>query len=219
MKSIYEKELRKYWQNNIKEVKELLEKKDKQLMLKISKASHKWKIDIEEIKSAILENKVAAASFAINPTKQNIYEKTAADIIRKIAGVNDFKNLPNDKLFVIKGMVIEKKEIGALSDTKSIDFSWSYNNKKIYASHKYTSEEGGAQSNQYKDLKHFIEEARHNKDGDIVFIAIADGPFYLRGKTNQYKNRIEEMQKMCTPAVKVCDIYGLEDILNNLKGN
>ena len=218
MNDIYTKEIKKRWQENRKEVRELLANGDEYFMTKIINASIRWGISEEEIIKSVSNDLVAAAHFAKDPIKQNIYERIAADYISKIDDITYFENLPNNKLVVANGEVELKKRNGKItrSKAKSIDFSWTYNNKKIYASHKYTKEEGGAQDNQYQDLQNFIIEARENKDKGIVFIAIADGPYYQRNDPIEGMSRMEVMEKMCTSSVRVCDIYELEKILKNL---
>ena len=138
---------------------------------------------IEEIKN----NKIVASFFAINPNKQNFYEKTAGDFISTMEGVRNFKILPTSKLYVVdghimdrKGLKIYKKEATATLPPKTIDFSWDYKNMLFYASHKYTEQEGGAQGNQYKDLQHFITHSNDSKMANVFFIAIADGDFYKK---------------------------------------
>ena len=46
--------------------------------------------------------------------------------------------------------------------SKSIDFSWNTKDYTIYASHKYTKDEGGHQTNQYEDLQNFITAANNS---------------------------------------------------------
>ena len=210
MIDIYTKKIKQRWQENIKEVRELLANKDEYFMIKITNASKRWGISEEEIIKSVSNDLVAAAHFAKDPSRQNMYEQIAADyIISKIEHVKDFKKLPNNKLVIIKGEIRDKKDAKSTSGAKSIDFFWHYKGIKVYASHKHTNQEGGAQDNQYQDLQNFIREARENKDKGIVFIAIADGPYYNN-------SRMEAMRGMCTPSVKVCHIYELEETLNNI---
>lgn len=60
------------------------------------------------------------------------------------------------------GAVIEKNELKLYPKAKTIDFEWDYKGYKIYASHKYTKDRGGAQDNQYKDLQEFIRQCRES---------------------------------------------------------
>ncbi len=209
MNDIYTSKIKQRWQENIKEVRELLANGDEDFMTKITNASNRWGISEEEIIKSVSNDLVAAAHFAKDPIKQNIYELTAAEYISNIEGITDFENLPNNKLAVIKGEIRDKKDAKSTSGAKSIDFFWHYKGRKVYASHKHTNQEGGAQDNKYQDLQNFIREARENKDKEIVFIAIADGPYYNN-------SRMEAMRGMCTPSVKVCHIYELEKTLKNL---
>lgn len=63
---------------------------------------------------------------------------------------------------------------------KSIDFVWKTHGLEIYATHKFTGDEGGAQDNQYHDVQRFLLEARPNTQPHQRFVAICDGPYYLR---------------------------------------
>ena len=216
MIDIYTSKIKQRWQENIKEVRELLANGDEDFMTKITNASNRWGISEEEIIKSVSNDLVAAAHFAKDPIKQNIYELAAAEHISKQKYITCFKKLPNNKLVIIKGEIRDKKDTKSASGAKSIDFSWSYKGIKVYASHKHTNQEGGAQDNQYQDLQNFIREARGNKDKGIVFIAIADGPYYKRNDSIEGMSRMEVMERMCTPSVKVCHIYELEETLKKL---
>lgn len=67
---------------------------------------------------------------------------------------------------------------------KSIDFTWNYHYKdktlKFYATHKHTSEDGGAQDNQFNDVKEFNSNAMVCDDNNIYFFSITDGAYYSR---------------------------------------
>ena len=51
---------------------------------------------------------------------------------------------------------------------------------KFYVSHKFTMMDGGAQDNQYQDLKQFLECAHANVDPHVFFLAVCDGAYYDR---------------------------------------
>ena len=190
------------------------EKTAAKLLKKIDSAEINYGIDKEYLKKKIKEKEpIALAFFSIDPTKQNFYEKTAAEFLQKIRDIKNFKNLPNSEKYLSRGSIIDKPEFKNLSNAKSIDFQWEYNNFQIYASHKYTKESGGAQAYSYKDVKLFIEEARDNKIDNIKFLAICDGAYYKQLDTKSSKTRIENLQLMCTKCVKVCNICEVEKSL------
>lgn len=217
MKDIYSEKLKKQLFENISQVEGLLENKDKQLLKKMQKYSEKYEISMDDIVREInSNNKFAINYFAKDPKNQNFYEKTAADYISAIAGVTDFKNLGNAALYLVRGAVVAKKDNQIYPNAKTIDFSFKYQDKCIYVSHKYTYEDGGAQHGQYVDLKAFIKEARDGSQQGNFFIAIADGPYYQRKDASANKIRIENLKSMCTPSVKVCIIEELEEVLKQL---
>ena len=217
MKDIYSDKIKRQLFDNKKQVKNLLEEKDKGLIKRIQIYSDKFDMAEDIIKAAIRNDDAFAINyFAKDPKKQNIYEKIAAEFIKKIQGVTDFENLGNNVLFLSQGSIYKKHEKRPYPNAKTIDFIFQYNSKQIYASHKYTDAEGGAQGSQYKDLKTFIEEARDNKDKDTFFIAIADGPFYQRNDVNAGTIRIDNLRNMCTSSVRACAITELEEVLKAL---
>ena len=172
---------------------------------------------INAVEEEIENNPIAAAYFAINPNRQKFHEKAAADFIKNLAGVEDFKSLPSNKWAVVNGAVQAKKDLkksGGYPSAKTIDFQWKYNNATFYASHKYTKEEGGSQGNQYKDLQSFIEAARHTVLQNTYFVAIADGEFYRRKNGQANMIRLERLKQLAGGGkVYACDINGLEDIM------
>ena len=151
--------------------------------------------------------------FAKNPSKQNFYEKMAAERIKKIKFIGDFKNLPNQYLYVLRGAIIKKNYLKVYPQAKTIDFSFKYKKYQIYVSHKYTKESGGAQDNQYKDLQDFIKKCRDCKTSNHFFLAIADGDYYNKENGRAGVTRLKNLKSMCTRKIKVGTIYDIEDLL------
>lgn len=114
--------------------------------------------------------------FAKDPAKQNIYEKLAASYVSGIEDVVDFRNLPNSaKMFIVEGKVTSER----LNDVKSIDFHFKVGDNNIYASHKYIKATyGGAQDNQYNDIRNFLRNCNKISSGNDYYIAICDGPYF-----------------------------------------
>ena len=216
MIDIYKEAVTQAWKENIAQVPGLLNANDIQLLDKIKSASQRWSISVPEIKESIKNDEVAAACFAKDPSKQKIHEKTAAKFIRNLEGVIGFNHLSNKALYVFDGTPIPRESVKSYPKAKTIDFKWQYGNFEIYASHKYTHEEGGAQGNQYKDLLAFIEGCRDSKNPKWRFIAIADGPFYQGWDGQASKTRLDNLKSICTPQVKACTIYDLKRVLDTL---
>ena len=216
-RDIYTERIEKLRQENIKEVKKLLERNDKGLLKKIKNASQRYQINEKYIKGQIIkEEPIALSMFSKDPTKQNTHERIAADYIRNMQGVKNFKKLNNNELYVASGQVISKDQ-AQLSKAKTIDFYFEYKEYKIYVSHKHTTEEGGAQDNQYKDLQQFVLECGGGTDSKKVFIAIADGKYYEGNNGKAGVSKMDNLKSKCTQSVKVCAIYQLEEVLKKLQ--
>jgi len=137
---------------------------------------------VKQIKEMILNDDFIASFFIKEPGRQNISENAIAEYISNIAGVEDFVNHGSSvNLFVINGKITEKREPGI----KSIDYTWNWNGRKVYASQKYTAENGGAQDNQYNDILSFLKNSQGNEEH--IFIAIIDGDYYNNFRTKELK--------------------------------
>jgi len=170
----YQSEYKKQLQINISLVRKDINNKD--FTLKIKNHADKYNRDFQEIKDKILIDDMYAEIFAKDPSKQNIYENLAAKYISKLEHVSNFNNLPaNTKMFVCEGNVVNKRQ----NDVKSIDFSFNIRNNIIYASHKYIKATyGGAQDNQYNEVRNFLRNCNKINNGNVYFIAICDGPYF-----------------------------------------
>ena len=149
----------------------------------------------EEVRTEIFNSNMFRSFFLKDPIRQNMYEVVFADYTKKIDGVRNFGK--PDALYVSEGNLVTKKELKAKkleAETKSIDFYWEYNNKKIYAYHKYAKEPGGHQDNQYEDLLKFIQACINIPEKNSVFLAIADGEYFnsIDGKVG--KTRIQNLR-------------------------
>lgn len=214
VEDIYSARFEKLFQKNMQEVKLLLQKGDKGLLVKINNAAKRYMIDAEYIKGQIdKEELLALAMFAKDPSKQKYHEKTAAEYIQNIQGIQEFKD--NTGLYVSRGQVLDKEQ-AKRATAKTIDFFFKYGRLDVYVSHKYTRESGGAQDNQYKDLQEFINESRDNTDPDVLFVAVADGEYYTGKDGKLGISRMDNLKKRCTQSVKACTIYELEGILEEI---
>lgn len=155
---------------------------------------------------------MAAWQFAKNPGKQTLHQKTAAAWIAKLPGVRGFRTLPQNgaaALYVKDGQVLDGKSLANANNPKSVDFQWEVGVAKnpalpeerltitVYASHKYTLDDGGSQDNQFADLKKFAEEAGGlRKERGLRLLALADGPFYQRTRASSTSGcRMEELKE------------------------
>ncbi len=184
---------------NVSKVIDLLDKKDAGLSKRVNTFASRFDFVVESIEEKIRKDEVFRAVFAKDPGKQKIHENIAARFIEQMQGVVGFQQLGHDALVVFGGRVETRKAVlaaGAGATAKTIDFEWISNGRKIYASHKYTKQSGGAQDNQYKDLQLFIREANESNLKDTYFLAIADGDYYLttdRGTGGTKMERLKDI--------------------------
>ena len=216
----YEEEYRKAYKANVNFAgQHLVEGK---LDNKINNFCTLFGFDKNLVISEIKRSKVVKAIFAINPNKQNFYEKQAGQWIKSMNNVENFKNLPNRALWIVNGGVVskeEKEKSGSIAQAKTIDFKWECAGKTFYASHKYTKESGGSQGSQYKDLRSFIIEANKSVRKDIFFIAIADGEYYNQLDKEAEVKRIQRLENEANNTVRVyaCTINELEELLRDIR--
>ncbi|WP_426461259.1 hypothetical protein [Mycoplasma hafezii] len=182
---------------------------------KIIAESERTDIPIEKYYQEIRDlNLIVISKFAKDPSKQNIHEQIAGDFIKKIDGVTEFKILPKSgkyaKYLTSDGNVLEFQP--AIKSLKTIDMQWKYNNCMFYASHKYTDQEGGAQDNQFEDIKKFLKSVQQRTDSNVFFIALTDGNYY-QTKSKNGISRLELLNtaykgfvSVATPTDELADI-------------
>lgn len=215
----YEKLFREAYRSNVEKVAE--EASEGKLDDKIDNFCSLHDVSRDHLMRQIQSNRIVAACFAINPNKQNFFEKTAAKHIGNISGVEKFETLPNNALVVMQGAVLDRRSLRAQGGTalaKTIDFKWEYRAATFYASHKYTKQEGGSQGSQYKDLQIFIEQARDTTLRDTFFMAIADGAFYSGQNGQAGASRMERLKALASGGkVFACGIDEIEALMKGLR--
>lgn len=210
----FDYEVSKKLQKNIKDVRREL--KDNSMQLKINNYSKKYQLEPNYVEQLIVDNINLAINFAKDPGRQSIHEKIAAKHLANLNVVKkygNFKKLPsggrNAKYVTNYGVGSEN-----LDGVKSIDFEIKVNDNVIYATCKYTKDEGGAQDNQYADVEKYLETAltlisRGNAKPNEHFIAIVDGEYYQRN------NRIQNLKQITLNQVPVLSVNDVEEYLIN----
>ena len=121
----YEDSYKSAYKRNVQNVREAV--KQGKLNGKIDNFCNLHGFTREHLIQQIESNTVVAACFAINPNKQNFYEKMAADFIKTIEGVENFEMLSNNKLIVQNGAVFARSVLeGGYPSAKTLDFRWKY---------------------------------------------------------------------------------------------
>ena len=148
---------------NIKEVRKDIHKAWVQEKIANHIAAFDGIMTAEEIENAILNDIIVASKFCKDPSKQNISEKLAAEVLR-------LKKLPSQGNSCIRfndnGDIVSTVS----GNTKSADFMLN----EYYATQKYTGQSGGGQDNQRDDVIDFL------KRGSIKHkvAAIVDGAYW-----------------------------------------
>jgi hypothetical protein len=170
----YQEEYNKQLKINISKVRNEINNDD--FVLKITNHAEKFGRDYNEVKDKIMSDDMYAEIFSKDPAKQNLYEKLAANYIKGLEHVKDFKNLSNNvKVFMVDGKITNKRQ----NEVKSIDFTFNVNGNNIYVSHKYIKATyGGAQDNQYNDIRNFLRNCNKIEGGNDFYIAICDGRYF-----------------------------------------
>ena len=216
----YQKEYKKAYAKALKEnfslVRKQLRDKDTGLMKKITNRAKEYGISESAIIKDIQKCDTAIIPFAKNPAKQNFYENTACQMIQNMIGVENFQKLPNHSTYVCNDSSIQREELKTYPTAKTIDFKWEYKDYTIYASHKYTKDSGGSQDNQYKDLQEFIKQSRDTKLPKVIFIAIADGDYYMSENGRAGTTKMEHLASLCTRKVIACRMENLIEQLNSV---
>lgn len=149
--------------NNIKELREQIDEDWVKEKIKNHVEAFNGIISYEEVREGILNNIVIASKFCKDPSKQNISEKAAIELLK-------VKKLPQSGMKSIRfndnGDIVHT----ATGNTKSADFMLG----EYYATQKYTNEAGGAQDNQRNDVIDFL------KRGSIKnkVAAVVDGKYW-----------------------------------------
>ena len=141
-------------------------------------------ISVENILQMIDNNPVVCALFSKDPSKQSIDELCQIEWLKiKYPDIVKLKTNIGGKCF-LDGTIYNITGKRPDAATKSFDTYSALNNK--YSTLKYTSEPGGAQDNQYDDVKNFVSEAvkyyRKSPDATELFEACVDGPYYTEQK-------------------------------------
>lgn len=219
MKVDYEKKIRIRQEENVKKVRENISSPEMQK--KIINFSSKYNLNKRYVEQKIIDDYSFRVQFAIDPSRQSYHEDIAYDYLKDLEIANKCIRLPasgGNAKYVTENGIVNGSLGKKISNSKSIDFEFEIDNVKIYISHKYTKDDGGAQDNQFNDIKLFINDVNlmlnnniSNKYENKIFIALVDGPYYKRG------NRLEELRSLGGNNVEVLSIEGMEKMLKSIR--
>lgn len=193
----WEKALKEQIKENLLECEKKLD--NKAYRIKIKKWCRKFGFDFNEVFEKAKHDYLFRAFFAKDPKKQNIYETSLAKYINSLEFVSDFKKLSSggkNALYIDRGVIRKGSEYPHDKPAKSVDFYWNIKDKKgettnFYAYHKYIEESGGAQDNQFNEIKKCIEIGRDgNQEVNRRVIFVCDGAYFTDKKIKALKNLI-----------------------------
>lgn len=181
--NLLKQKIKELWKINIKKVMIDANKKNvpKYLQLKITNQVEMKSLDYDIVINKIKKDELYASFFAKDPLKQNVAKKLQLELLQKVnINCNNLPTSGKNTFYLNNGKLTKKKSIDS---TKSLDF---YDEKeKTFYYAKYTNENGGAQDNQYNDVKKFIKEASKycNLNNDnYKFVLLIDGNYYTKRK-------------------------------------
>lgn len=146
----------------------------------------------EAILEAIRTTPLVRAHFRKDPTRQSIHEITQIEWIRQNAYADVRKMLAGRGGTYFHDYKLCTDHPRPSSATKTLDIRSDSSN--MYGVLKYSTTEGGAQDNQFRDVKHFIEQMRgylqKNPTASELFLFYLDGPYYTEKKRSELKAMI-----------------------------
>lgn len=170
---------------------------------------------IDMILIDIVRSACFRAWFRKDPIKQNVYEKCQTEWIRRHM-YSDIRKLKAGRggTYLLRGELMTEPARDA-SATKTFDL-WSPS-ANVYMVLKYTSESGGAQDNQFADVKYFAREMVaniHRAIGTHSFAICLDGNYYTEKKIAELRTLIPTD---CAKRLRVISAASLggEQVLHN----
>jgi hypothetical protein len=157
--------------------------------------SEREETSTDDILQSIRTDSVYQAIFRKDPVRQSIHEKTQIEWIQRVYP-DAYKLNPN-----IGGKCLWNNTLYHISSGRPTDATKSFDiftpSRNAYGVLKYTSVPGGAQDNQYADVKHFITQAIGGYTGPEIFEFYLDGPYYTESKIDELKSMIPDDKKNC----------------------
>ena len=199
--------------DNLQEMAQEVPNRSERLATRIAHFSAQFDIPEEDFWRDLEadHNGPLAAVLAREARRQNVHENAAAEYVRRMIHVQEFRKLSSvgrNALYInADGQVVTGEQLaGAPRPSKSIDFRWLTGNVTCYAAQKYTREGGGNQDNQFNEVVRLLQNFQRRINNDTALFILVDGPYYtvqrltqLRGFTRaqaprSYVTSINELQ-------------------------
>lgn len=220
----YEKLFLRRCKTNHTEVVDSVQENEAGMIRKISTFCDRSGYSFDEVRQKILRDEMFAFHFAKDPAKQNLFETAAGEYINSIECISNYKKLPSggkEAVYVIQGGIFtseERRKFDIKKEAKSVDFYWECGDKKFYVFHKYTRQTGGAQDNQYADIRSFITSANDSSSDKNFFIAIADGAYFDTKNGHDDESKINSLKRLSNSGkgVYAVKINELNELLKSI---
>lgn len=205
--------------DNLEEMAQEIPNRSERLATRIAHFSAQFDVPEEDFWRELDANSNGplAAVLAREARRQNVHENAAAEYVRQMAHVQEFRKLPStgrNALYInADGQVVTREQLaGAPPPSKSIDFWWRTGNVTCYAAQKYTREGGGNQDNQFNEVVRLLQNFQRRINNGIVLFVLVDGPYY----TDQRLTRLRGLTRVQPPRSYVTSINELQPILNEI---
>lgn len=177
-------------------------KKNKKLLVKIENfrkekltEQERTTETCESILRQIPESSLLRALFRKDMTRQTIHEKSQVEWIHKNLYSDAQKmNADRNGICISKGKLHRITKETPRPDDATKTFDVEVPSKKIFAVLKHTSVPGGAQDNQFRDVKCFVEEIRkyltETPNAEETFVFYLDGKYYTSKKNDELRAMI-----------------------------
>ena len=201
------------WLKNAEKVPVRLAEGEEDLMKRINTYMKRFGYKKSEVRDKINSDSMFAAHFAKEPRRTSIHEKIASKWLTKHLSNFSFRKLSpsgSNALYISREGQIMPSNL-ARKPSKSLDFTWKIKEHTFYAMHKYTKEDGGHQSSQFREMQDLLSNFQRSQEKNVVLIVIVDGPYYNENRMHM----LNQMTRGMEPKSFACHIEDIPEIIKD----
>lgn len=205
---------RNEWRKNALLVPDEMDSASSRLMKRIQLFIDRFGFSEPDVINKVKTDSIFAAHFAKEPRRTGMHEKYAAEWVKSLPMVKQFRILPKggaDAIYVTSDGNIYHGHL-ANRPGKSLDFTWKTGNLTCYAMHKYTKEGGGNQDSQHQEMVAILRNFQSCNDRAYALFVIVDGPYYQGNKMAELRNHT----RTHAPKSYALPLEELPDTLNGI---
>ena len=185
---------------NLDAMEEEIATRNDGLAERISHFSERYDLPMEAFWAALEANPRGplAAVLATDARRQNIHEEAAANFIRQLDNVKEFRELPRQgrgvHYIAEDGQIILRNQLRSREPrpSEAIDFTWQTEDITCYASQKYTREGGGNQDSRFDETVRLLSNFRQNLDENVALFVILDGAYFTDNRLKQLQELVKD---------------------------